>query len=445
MPSQTSVAVIGSGTAGTLAAWRLREKLGADARIEVFEKEPEVGGRAHYTQFAGERIELGGTLIHTDNRRLIELAASVGVELGPRGSDVLGGADKLSVWDGKRFLIQAPESGVGLPLVAVLHYGPFNLLKLQGLAKKAKAAWNSVYALQDSGRLFETPEDLIAAAGLGDFVAASLEDLAARSGISKKVVDQFVTPVLRDMYNQTSSIVALAGLVGLAGAGLAGGSLVSVVEGNATLLSEALKAARVEVHVGTPVSRIESVDNGAWVDAGQGRVHFDAVIVAAPLELAGIEFVGVDVPALGRRYQDVHVTLVAGQVSSEYFGVKAVPVDVLTVDEPSIGFKALGQTGYSKSLKVPVWKFFSTDALDDEFLARIFPDNKGVYRHHWKAYPVLDPAPTFRPFRLAQGLYQVNDFESAVSTLETEGALGWSVADLVVSDLSRAASSSDGE
>ena len=65
----------------------------------------------------------------------------------------------------------------------------------------------------------------------------------------------------------------------------------------------------------------------------------------------------------------------------------------------------------------------------------MFRDVKEVHRHLWQAYQVLWPAPRFRPFRLAPGVYQVNDFESAVSTLETEGAVGWSVADLVALDL----------
>jgi prenylcysteine oxidase/farnesylcysteine lyase len=68
-------------------------------------------------------------------------------------------------------------------------------------------------------------------------------------------------------------------------------------------------------------------------------------------------------------------------------------------------------------------------------LARVFAEVKEVRRHLWQAYPVLEPAPKLLPFRLAPGVYQINGFESVVSTLETEGAIGWSVADLAARDL----------
>ncbi|MDR1386770.1 MAG: FAD-dependent oxidoreductase [Propionibacteriaceae bacterium] len=436
MPSEPlTLAVVGSGAAGTLAAWRLRARLGPRAAIHVFDKEPQVGGRAHHIQFAGQRIELGGTLIHTDNRRLIELAHVLGVQLAPRRVDVLGGADQLAVWTGREFLVRAPESGIGLPLALVRRFGPVNLLRLQSLAKRAKAAWNSTYALQEAGRIFETPEELIRAAGLRPYIGVSLADLAATRHISRKLVDEFVTPVLRDMYNQTSDIVAFAGLVGLAGAGLAGGSLVSVVDGNATLLEKALAQIVAEVHLSTTVTAVEPSDDGVWLTAGGQRTRFDAVVLAAPLELAGVDLPGVDLPDLHRRHQEVHVTLVAAEADPAFFGGGPVPVDVLTTNGPDTVFKAFAQTGHSRSLGVPIWKFFSGQELDDAFLARVFRRVEDVHRHLWQAYPVLDPAPRFRPFRLAQGVYQINDFESAVSTLETDGTVGWSVADLVVRDL----------
>jgi prenylcysteine oxidase/farnesylcysteine lyase len=435
MPNETlSVAVVGSGAAGTLAAWRLRTLLPA-ADLHVFEKEPEAGGRAHHTQFAGERIELGGTLIHTDNRRLIELAHVLGVKLAPRQVAILDGAEKLGVWDGRQFIVTAPESGLGLPVALVRKFGPLPLLKLQDLARKAKAAWNSTYALQDSGQVFETPQALIQAAGLDRYLSASLADLAAQSHISKKLVDEFVTPVLRDMYNQTAGIVALAGLVGLAGAGLAGGSLTSVADGNATLLQKALAQIAAVVHLSAPVEGLAVADGGVELAAGGETRRFDAVIVAAPLELAGFQVAGAEIPSLGRSYQDVHVTLVAGRVNPDFFGSPGVPVDVLTTDQEVAGFKALAQYGWSRSLGLPIWKFFSATPLADDFLARVFREVGDVHRHLWQAYPVLTPAPDFRPFRLAPGLYQVNDFESAVSTLETEATIGWSVADLVARDL----------
>jgi phytoene dehydrogenase-like protein len=434
-----NIAIIGSGAAGTLAAWRLRKLLGPDTDLQIFEKEAEVGGRAHHITFAGERIELGGTLIHTENRRLVELARDLGVALVPRKADISGGDDSLVLWDGHKQLLRAKLTGFGLPLALILRYGPFNLLKLQKLARAAKASWNSTYQLQDDGLVFETAEELITAADLARYVQASLDDLAKQRSISDKLLTEFVTGVLRDMYNQTSGIIALAGLVGLAGAGLAGGSLVTVAEGNSTLFAKALDAAGARVWLDTPATRIEAVENGVllWLADPEPR-HFDAVIVAAPLELAKVSIWSGDsqlVTDLGRSFQPVHTTLVAGTVDPAFFATDKAPGEVITIDDPATVFKAFGQTGYSHSLQTPIWKFFSAEALTDEFIAGVFREVQQVHRHLWQAYPVLTPAPRFRPFRLAAGIYQINDFESAVSTLETEGALGWSVADLVARDL----------
>ncbi|MDR2373396.1 MAG: FAD-dependent oxidoreductase [Bifidobacteriaceae bacterium] len=433
------VAIIGSGSAGTLAAWRLRQLLGPEAGIVVFEREPAVGGRAHHIQFAGEQIELGGTLIHTDNRRLIDLAAAVGVELTERRTGPPAGDGSLLLWDGREAVFQAPLDGLRLPLALIRQYGPFNLLKLRTLAKQAKAAWNSVYGLQDQGSVFETPQALIAAAGLAPYIQESLAELAKGRGIRGHLIDHFATGVLRDMYNQTSDVIALAGLVGLAGAGLAGGKLVAAPSGNSALLAAALERSGAELLLGSRVDGI--VPDAVKVSvSGPGLTprSFDAAVIAAPLELAGIAVEGPDGPVttdVGRRFQEVHVTVVAGEVNPAFFGLRAVPGDILTTDSPQAQFKAFGQTGHSRSLGVPIWKFFSAEPVGEELLERVFVEVKAVHRHLWQAYPVLEPAPELLAFRLAPGVYQVNGFESVVSTLETEGAVGWSVADLVARDL----------
>jgi phytoene dehydrogenase-like protein len=445
------IAIIGSGAAGALAAWRLRQRLDDAVSIVVFEKEPEVGGRAKHIQFAGERVELGGTLIHTDNRRLVELAQTVGVPLAKRELGPPVGDGALMLWDGQKALLRAGMDGIGLPLALIKRYGPFNLLKLRKLAKQAKAAWNSIYALQDAGQVFETPADVLEQTGLAPYVGLSLAELAHQRGIGGRLVDEFVTGVLRDMYNQTADIVALAGLVGLAGAGLAGGSLVAAVNGNSTLFAEALRSSGAKVQLDAAVTQLGLTERGVSLTVnsaagGEQTFGFDAVIIAAPMELAGIDIqlsdvTAAGVPAIGRSFQAVYATVVAGQLDPGFFGVDRAPGDVLTIDTPAAQFKAFGQVGSSRSLGVPLWKFFSAEPVAEALLEQMFGQVKAIHQHLWQAYPVLHPAPQFRPFRLAQGLYQINDFESAVSTLETEGTIGWSVADLVVRDLAAAETS----
>lgn len=62
------VAVIGSGIGGSSAAYFTRELLGANARIDVFEKDTKVGGRMAVVKVDGDAIESGASVIHESNR-----------------------------------------------------------------------------------------------------------------------------------------------------------------------------------------------------------------------------------------------------------------------------------------------------------------------------------------------------------------------------------------
>lgn len=287
------VAVVGSGAAGASATHRLRTVLGPRARLTVFEREQVIGGRAHQVDFAGEQIEVGGTLIHTSNTRLADLAGEVGAVRVTPGVSQARGTSEIAVWDGERFRFRAESSGIWLPLALIRRYGPLNLLRLRRLSRQSKDKWVKVYELQDSGARFHSGEELIAALDLGDEVRHSLDELTRTRRISDRLTHEFVTGVLRNMYNQTSSIGAFAGLVGLAGAGLAGGSLFAIEGGNNTLLARVITAAEATVALGTKVTAVRA--DGARIhldDAGGGTHEFDAVVIAAPLENAGLVVTG---------------------------------------------------------------------------------------------------------------------------------------------------------
>jgi len=79
----------------------------------------------------------------------------------------------------------------------------------------------------------------------------------------------------------------------------------------------------------------------------------DAVVVAAAPELARMRFD----PAVQldhRAFQEVHVTLVAGEVSPAYFATATVPGNVLTEDRPGLPFKSLGFVAESPQFRTPV-------------------------------------------------------------------------------------------
>lgn len=129
----------------------------------------------------------------------------------------------------------------------------------------------------------------------------------------------------------------------------------------------------------------------------------------------------------------------AGEPDPAFFATERVPAHILTTDEDRVGFKSLGETGYSGQLEAPVFKLFSADALGEELLERLFVEVKASQRLAWHAYPVLVPSPELPPFEITDRVFSVNSFESAASTLQTQATVARSVADLVADRLRSAA------
>jgi prenylcysteine oxidase/farnesylcysteine lyase len=168
--------------------------------------------------------------------------------------------------------------------------------------------------------------------------------------------------------------------------------------------------------------------------------EFDAVVVAAPLELADLKVAGARrlYRPSARQYQEVHVTLVAGRPSPAYFGLgpqQRMPTQVFASNSTKTPFCSMGVTGTSEL--GPLWKVFTAARpLSDETLKRMFSEVNAVTRFVWKgAYPVLTPETEGTPFLLAPGLYYANGFESAASTVELAAVAGYNVAGLALNQL----------
>ncbi|MCL8027448.1 FAD-dependent oxidoreductase [Nocardioides bruguierae] len=438
----TRIAIIGAGAAGSAAADRLRSLLGDEAELVVLEAADRVGGRAHRVAFAGEVLEVGGTLMHSSNRRLLDAAARVG--LGPATDEVALGDETraIGVWDGRRMLLRAGTKGWRFLAALVARYGLGNLRRLHREAVTHVEAWNRVYDLQDAGACWPDVASLLDALGLAGAADAPLRALADRAGISARTTDELATGVLRNMYNQDAAIGGFAGIVGLAGAGLAGGSLFSLGEGNATLFERLLAQAGAEVRLGTPVTAVSARD-GRWeVRWDGGGETFDAVVVATPLVanpsgadpgLAGIACERLAPWAVAAGYRRVHVTLVEGRPAPAGLDGRPVPCTLFTSGGED--FTSLGLVGHAAGSGLPVYKFFSHEALTDDVLDRYVPARRDVARLAWDAYPVLEPGAAQPPFRVAPGLYLATALEAVVSTMETESVSAWNAAALLAADV----------
>ncbi len=444
------IAIVGSGIAGSAAAHFAREALGASAEIAVFERSRRIGGRVQDAIIDGLHIETGASLIHSSNRYLCDAIDLLGLHRtdGHETESAGGGSSSpFGIWDGRAFRLMASRSDRQTQLRMLVRYG-LTLRKVSRLSQVAVGRFLALlYDLQATGRSFTTPEDLFRALGLYGLTQRSSYDFFRSSGVSQRFVREFANGVSRGNYGQDASMNAFVNIASLATAGFAGGSLFSVREGNNQVCRGLLRISGADVRTGYAVRRIEGdpSSNSASVrylvtTEGGCQEAFDAVILATPLEDAGIEFRGIDLPPSARRepvYQTTYRTLVVGKIDPGYFGKRTpahVPRFVMTMEEPDIPFSSLHVAGRTESGGT-VYSMFSREEPSEQLLSEVFAERTRTERMCWRAYPVLEPLSPWPPFRLGSGLYYVNAMESAVSTMETEAMASRNAINLLVRDL----------
>ena len=438
MAGRMRVAVVGAGSAGTYAAYELRKKLGEHVDFTVYERQEHAGGRAWTVDFAGERVEVGGVLLHSSGKYGYELMEYTGCREGMPGVSVDGSEETYAFWTDKGLPVFTKTSLAAMAWAILRYVGPKSALAVTNAAKGMSDNWESIYDLQERGARYTTVEAMLEAMGLLDVTRQDLRTFLHGKGVNERMTKDVVESIVHNMYNQGLEINAFAGLVGLAGAGLAGGRLFSVEGGNWTLFQRTLEKMGVDLRVDTRVDRIDVQKEAGSADrfvvsASDGTVEaFDAVILAAPPALSGIAVTQGDaeVPVARNPYQRVYTTLVVGDLDPAYFGVpegSALPSTVFTADSAQAPFKSVGVTGYSPMYHRRMYKIFSAEhRMSDEEIHDIFDDVRDVLRFTWDgAYPVLKPGSKHVPFRLAPGLYYANAFETVAGSVEVEAVGGW--------------------
>ena len=443
--------MVGAGVAGAFAAYSLRQELGPQVEIVVWERQARPGGRVGEMEFAGRRVETGATLIHSSNRYLVRAMERLGVH-PTRPGDRKTPRRRLGIWNGVSFDLLASTASLPLALALARRYGR-SLWRARRLAREAVARLVRLYEKLEGGRGFPTPGETYRDLGLYDLTQEARYGFVARHGVGDRFVREFSDGVARSNYGQDGRMNAWATLVSLIGGGVAGGHLFSVQEGNLRIVEGLLAASAAHGRTNLAARRVAARTGprgepaGYTVAAAGGLEEaFDAVILAVPLELAGVEFEGLRLPAsatVRRRYQVTHTTFVAGRLRAAAFRLperEGVPELILTRERPSIPFSAIGWLGPAEGDDRSVggrgvYKVFSRRPLDDALLDRLFADRAETARLVWDAYPVLTPARVWPPFRLAHGLYYVNSMESAVSAMETEAMAARNAVNLLAQDL----------
>ncbi|MDR0501199.1 MAG: hypothetical protein LBG97_08190, partial [Coriobacteriales bacterium] len=326
---------------------------------------------------------------------------------------------------------------------------------------------------------FTTPDELFDALGLLEPTHISTADYFKREKVNDRMAYDVVEAITHNMYNQGAQMNALASLVGLAGAGLAGGYLFVIDGGNWTLYDKMIKKAGLNLHEKTKVEKIlissqaqgfpanAASAQGSSAEAAQATstqdsenhpsqsaslpysfklllqngetFNADAVILAAPPALAdlSVELDGKPFNLVAHPYQEVQTTLVVGDLRPEYFGQapgKQMPSTIFTAASAPAPFKSIGTTGWSPEYNNRIYKIFSADhVMTDEELDAIFTKVLDKHVHVWRgAYPILTPNLKHLPFELSPGFYFANALETVAGSIEVETVSGANAANLCI-------------
>jgi prenylcysteine oxidase/farnesylcysteine lyase len=414
--------------AGASTAHFLRESR-PDLRVIVFERDSIIGGRAKTVDLSGRRVDLGATAISTLNQYLLNFTAGM-----KRAND--GGPSTLGIYDGAGFRFQSSEGTLSLAAHLTERYGA-DWLRIIPVVRQMASRLNRIYDLQRRGVAFETPAALLAELGLYNLTQVSAYDYFRRIGLPSKFIYEFIDGASRDNYNQDGSLNALADLVSLAGAGLAG-DVFELQEGTAQIPQRILQGTEVRLNTSVEAVRLHpSQLNYAIVDDAGRETIVDAVVIATPLEFTNLSL-PLDVGYRPRPYQATYVALAAGRLSREAFGDRADEIDtVLTVETDNVSFSCIGAHGATGG--DPIYKVMSRRRLSDADLdAFVFERRSSeVVRADWNAsgaYTKLEPSIGWPPFVLRNRLFYAN-MESPVSCMETQIISGKNAALLVAEAL----------
>ena len=423
------IAIIGSGIGGSATAHFLREILGENAQISVFEKANRVGGRLATVDFAGDTFESGGSIIHSKNlymKQFVEL-------LGLGTNSASGGI--FSLYDGKDIVFSTSSWSWLTSLKLLWRYG-FSLLKMEQATKNLLKQFGNVYKLQENGEAFQSvPELLKAISGSAEFfrmTQITAREYLLEQGLSELLIDELITAITRINYGQSTEVNAFTGMVSIAGAER---NLWSVKGGNWKVCEGLLNKSSVTLNQNTQIIEIikkpNSVENGKPLYYLRGTktlisTPFEVVIVAVPLDVSQ-NFIGCSEcdawptqSELG-QFQQTVATFVNGTPNQDVFKTAS---DVIgTMEKPDIFFNSIGKLasvhkGKGESAINNVWKVFSRKPLTEDQKEKLFPQSTESKEIIWLAYPHYTPPETFLPFVLDEGVFYVNAIEWSASAME---------------------------
>ncbi|XP_059099551.1 prenylcysteine oxidase 1-like [Tigriopus californicus] len=474
------VAIIGGGIGGTSCAHALRQGLGSNLSLTLFEM-GEVGGRLATIEMAGHEYESGGSIIHSQNREMATFVKTLGLKATKK-------AGRLDHWSMSTFslfnerqevLFQLTEWTYFQNIQMILRYGLLSLYKMSAFISELLTNFTKIYPILDAGIGFSSTAEMlkhmetrsISSASLLNATSWSLDEAMRAQGMDPLLIHEIATAAVRVNYGQLpSDLHSLVGGVALAGAE---GNLWSISGGNKQVPALLLERSQAEF-VSAKVDLVKLNADGSfkveyrnrmddnvpylWKEGGVGESvteleaenmdgTFDVVVLATPLtnDKKQLEFQGFprafEFPG---RYHRCVTTFVHGRLRSKYFDTNNInlvsPSNFYVSGDSKINsISLLVPVNYSFGMKIPeVWKIFSQTPLTDDDLNDIFRTREDIKIVDWLAYP--EYTAHYQPdqlgnFTLHPGLFYINAIEWAASAMEMSALGGKNVANLILKQI----------
>ncbi|NDL55976.1 protoporphyrinogen oxidase [Phytoactinopolyspora mesophila] len=326
-PDRVRVAVVGGGISGVAAAWFLREGLGADADIILFEQRSAIGGHLRVSEVAGVPVDEGAESLLARRPEAVDLARAVGL-----GDSIVHPADVgAGIWSGGEIRPLPKATVMGVPA------DPSSLGGLLTDAEIAEAA----------------QRDRPAVPGMPIEADVSIGRLVAER-MGRAVADRLVEPLLGGVYAGRADQLSLDATVPALGAAArehhslaaavqsvrqsapaGGGPVFAGVAGGVGRLPEAVaKASGAGVRTGVTVRELSRTASGWRLVTGPVPepevMTADAVVLAVPAAPAARLLRGVADAAA--------VELAAVETASMAIVTLALPASAFPVAPASSGF-----------------------------------------------------------------------------------------------------------
>ena len=404
-----NLAIIGAGIGGCSAAYFAHKYL-PDSKVTVYEMEERIGGRVFTFNMEKMKSEIGASFFHPINKTVCNIVNEMNLNI-----EKLQEPMEIAVFNGTEIIFRSRQSNMYTMLKLFTKY-KLSVLRLLLSLREANGKIRKWYEEERSVEFWELFERI----NLDKWYKMPLDQILVKMGVDKDFIDEIITPITRIIYSQNAELGGFAGISSLLG--VYGESMYSLEDGNDVLPRKLLEASQSKVKLGCKVKSIEKTSNGSFrLLSEDTNSVFDGVIIAAPLEVAGIAVNDVAVQkSQVREYQKIYIRVMKGTVDSRYFNLDAstkLPSTILTSKEAD----PITRFSVRESARDESWvTVTSTEPIENDLLDDIFKNGRTILDHTWKAaYPVFKPTQKIPSTFLDKGLVYLNAIESAASSLES--------------------------